>query len=606
MPTPSIPNFNIRQDLGRALSPTEFDDNWVNLEDFLQQLMDDGGFTGRGIDTIEVDGDQMTITLDDDVVLGPFTLPKAFFNPLGAWTTATMYAAQDVVTQSGNGYACITGHTSGTFATDLAAGKWVLLVSRGATGPQGLQGVTGIQGPAGGTVCLYNFSTTTTAGDPGTANFRFNNANASLATRAYVDLVDSTGATVTALLDALDDSTSTIKGFLKFIHRQNELLWVEYSLTAVTTQTGYRELTLTYIAGSSTTPFGNGAGVSMLFTRNGDKGDQGIQGVTGPTGDQGIQGVTGAQGPTGIGAMGPTGDQGVTGPAITGPQGPTGAQGIQGPTGAIGETGTAGGPTGPAGPTGLPGPTGPAGHSGADGPTGPQGLTGTAGGPTGPAGVTGPAGPAGVTGPTGDQGLQGVTGAGVTGPTGTTGPAGSAGPTGPGGTPGVRAIAVPAVAMFAASTNGATYNTAETSSNKVMSVGYNFDQSTAQSTQFAIAMPSTWNRGTVTAQLYWTTAGSSGNVIWKVSAVAVSNDDPVDAAFGTAQSVTDGATAAGDLMITAATSAITVGGSPASGDRVWFKIERDAASGSDTLSSDAKLLEVVIFATLTGGDDAAV
>lgn len=49
------------------------------------------------------------------------------WNPRGAWVTATAYAVKDVVEQpaaSGLNYICVTAHTSGVFATDLAAGKW--------------------------------------------------------------------------------------------------------------------------------------------------------------------------------------------------------------------------------------------------------------------------------------------------------------------------------------------------------------------------------------------------------------------------------------------------------------------------------------------------
>lgn len=41
----------------------------------------------------------------------------------GAWLTATVYEVNDVVTQGGNTYVCAVGHTSGTFATDLAAAQ---------------------------------------------------------------------------------------------------------------------------------------------------------------------------------------------------------------------------------------------------------------------------------------------------------------------------------------------------------------------------------------------------------------------------------------------------------------------------------------------------
>ena len=45
----------------------------------------------------------------------------------GAWVTATAYALKDVVTDGGVTYLCAVAHTSGTFATDLTAVKWVAL-----------------------------------------------------------------------------------------------------------------------------------------------------------------------------------------------------------------------------------------------------------------------------------------------------------------------------------------------------------------------------------------------------------------------------------------------------------------------------------------------
>ena len=43
---------------------------------------------------------------------------------VGVWVTASAYLAADVVTTGGLFYVCAQAHTSGTFATDLAAGKW--------------------------------------------------------------------------------------------------------------------------------------------------------------------------------------------------------------------------------------------------------------------------------------------------------------------------------------------------------------------------------------------------------------------------------------------------------------------------------------------------
>jgi len=46
---------------------------------------------------------------------------------LSQWLTATVYSEDDVVIESDKIYICQTAHTSGTFATDLAAVKWSLV-----------------------------------------------------------------------------------------------------------------------------------------------------------------------------------------------------------------------------------------------------------------------------------------------------------------------------------------------------------------------------------------------------------------------------------------------------------------------------------------------
>lgn len=56
--------------------------------------------------------------------------------PLVAWATGQSYTASDpasFVSINGSTYACIVNHTSGTFATDLAAGKWLAVALAGAS-----------------------------------------------------------------------------------------------------------------------------------------------------------------------------------------------------------------------------------------------------------------------------------------------------------------------------------------------------------------------------------------------------------------------------------------------------------------------------------------
>lgn len=55
--------------------------------------------------------------------------PRRYHFDTTIWVTATAYVVGDVRTfdTTGECYRCIVAHTSGTFATDLAAAKWVLM-----------------------------------------------------------------------------------------------------------------------------------------------------------------------------------------------------------------------------------------------------------------------------------------------------------------------------------------------------------------------------------------------------------------------------------------------------------------------------------------------
>ncbi|GLR91295.1 hypothetical protein [Bradyrhizobium iriomotense] len=55
-------------------------------------------------------------------------LQTAGLAPALPWVTSTTYAVNASVTHGSAFYRCLVAHTSGVFATDLAAGKWVLIV----------------------------------------------------------------------------------------------------------------------------------------------------------------------------------------------------------------------------------------------------------------------------------------------------------------------------------------------------------------------------------------------------------------------------------------------------------------------------------------------
>lgn len=160
-----------------------------------------------------------------------------------------------------------------------------------------------------------------------------------------------------------------------------------------------------------------------------------------------------------------------------------------------------------------------------------------------------------------------------------------------------------AAAMSARATSGAAPGLTETTTNKVMVPTMDFDKDTDEFAQIMVPMPKSWDEGTITVQFLWT-ATTTGTVIWAAQAVALSDDDALDTAFGTAQTVSDAVTAAGDLMVSSYTSAITVAGSPADNDVVVLQVYRDADDGSDNLAADAKLIGVRVRYTTSTKDDA--
>ena len=125
-----------------------------------------------------------------------------------------------------------------------------------------------------------------------------------------------------------------------------------------------------------------------------------------------------------------------------------------------------------------------------------------------------------------------------------------------------------------------------------------FDGASLEKAQFKLVMPEDWDRGTIKAKFYWSSATSSSiadTVEWGLKARAISNDDAMDAAFGTGQVISDALLAANgtDIQVTAATPAITVGGTPALGDMIVFEVYRNV-SGTDDMTEDAWLFGVHI------------
>jgi len=165
---------------------------------------------------------------------------------------------------------------------------------------------------------------------------------------------------------------------------------------------------------------------------------------------------------------------------------------------------------------------------------------------------------------------------------------------------------IPAAAMYGPTTNPADAALVETTATRPDLKVFDFDAGTKQYTQFTVAMPKSWNEGTVTYQVYWTpSTTNTGNCIFGLQGVACADGDTIDVAYGTAIELTDaGIGTVEDQQVSAESSAMTVAGSPAAGEQTYFQLYRDAADGGDTFTGESRVLGVKIFYTTDAANDA--
>lgn len=88
------------------------------------------GTSGITLYTLRTDTNIVTVNYMGATGAAPWGTPAA-------WVTGTAYTAtppRSVVTNGGSSYVCLVSHTAGTFSTDLAAAKWLVIASGGGGG----------------------------------------------------------------------------------------------------------------------------------------------------------------------------------------------------------------------------------------------------------------------------------------------------------------------------------------------------------------------------------------------------------------------------------------------------------------------------------------
>lgn len=170
--------------------------------------------------------------------------------------------------------------------------------------------------------------------------------------------------------------------------------------------------------------------------------------------------------------------------------------------------------------------------------------------------------------------------------------------TGGGSGGGSTNVWIPAAQMIPRTTNGAGINTLESSAtNKINYDVLEFDSATAEYAQAIVVMPSNYNNGNVTARFYWTATSNSGTptVTWGIRGRAYGDNVAIDTALGSVVTVQDTVTTANYMLVSSATAAVTIDGTPAANKAVIFEFSRDPSV--DDLAVDARLLGVEISYT---------
>ena len=171
---------------------------------------------------------------------------------------------------------------------------------------------------------------------------------------------------------------------------------------------------------------------------------------------------------------------------------------------------------------------------------------------------------------------------------------------------GTETMWVPAAAMYGATTNGADAQQVETTATRPDMKVLDFDASTDEFAQFSVAFPKSWNEGTVTYQVFWTPSNTNtGNCIYLLAGVSCGDSDTIDIAYGSPVSITDaGIGTVEDQQVSGVSGAVTIAGSPAVDQQVYFQLQRDGNGGEDTFTGDARVLGIKIFFTTDAANDA--
>jgi len=160
----------------------------------------------------------------------------------------------------------------------------------------------------------------------------------------------------------------------------------------------------------------------------------------------------------------------------------------------------------------------------------------------------------------------------------------------------LQSIWVPAGAIYPSTTNPCSDLTqVETTALRPDLKVLDFAAAADDFAQFSIVWPDSWDKGTITFKAFFTVTGTdTGTVSWGLSGVAITDDETINTEFPTPTVTTAKAHSgtSNDLNVTDESDAVTISGTPANADMVFFQLNRDVSA--DNQSGDARLLGIKI------------
>ncbi|MFA5238279.1 MAG: hypothetical protein WC476_01050 [Phycisphaerae bacterium] len=157
-----------------------------------------------------------------------------------------------------------------------------------------------------------------------------------------------------------------------------------------------------------------------------------------------------------------------------------------------------------------------------------------------------------------------------------------------------RTIILGAAGGWPSTTSGCADPTrVEYTTNKQNLYIMDFDKDTVEYAQWTIFMPDSYDGGTIIVRFIWLSTTNSGDVVWNIQGRTYGDGEAIDQAWGDVVAVTDTTPGtAGQIAISAESSAITLSGTPAPGELCQIRVSRNASNGSDTLAADARLIAI--------------